>query len=108
MQHSVKNIGNDYEKLSIMRNDEKQFNANDFFQFAKNRIEKYGLIESDDDLLVSTWYCNSLIDDYRLTIQNEMNLSGIITPDCDHKGHGSRIVFGERRCAKCGALYGYI
>lgn len=24
---------------------------------------------------------------------------------CDHK-HGSRIVFGERRCAKCGVLFG--
>ena len=25
---------------------------------------------------------------------------------CDHNKHGSRIVFGERRCAKCGALFG--
>jgi len=26
---------------------------------------------------------------------------------CDHK-HGSRIIFGERRCAKCGVLFGRV
>ena len=34
-------------------------------------------------------------------------LSGVIKSVCDHKD-GSRIVFGERRCAKCGALFGRI
>ena len=34
-------------------------------------------------------------------------LSDVIKSVCEHKG-GSRIVFGERRCAKCGALFGRI
>jgi len=68
MQHSVKNIGDNYEKLSIMRKDKYQFNANDFFQFAKDNIKNYSIIESGDDLLVSTWYIDSLIEDYQSTI----------------------------------------
>ena len=70
MQHSVKNIGDNYEKLSIMRKDKNQFKANDFFQFANNNKEKYSIIENGDDLLISTWYSDSLIRDYQSTNQN--------------------------------------
>jgi hypothetical protein len=70
MQHSVKNIGDNYEKLSIMRKDKNQFKANDFFQFANDNRKKYRIIENGDDLLVSTWYSDSLIKDYKSTIQN--------------------------------------
>ena len=34
-------------------------------------------------------------------------LSDVIKSVCEHK-YGSRIIFGERRCAKCGALFGRI
>ena len=70
MQHSVKNIGKDYEKISTYRNDKNKFNATDFFEFAKNNKNKYSIIENGDDLLVSTWFCNDLIKDYKLTIKN--------------------------------------
>lgn len=68
MQHSVKFIGDNYEKLSISRKDKKQFNANNFFQFAKGNKSKYSIIENGEDLLVSTWYSDSLIKDYQSTI----------------------------------------
>lgn len=70
MQHSVKNIADNYEKLSIMRKDKNQFNANNFFQFAKDNKNKYSIIENGEDLLVSTWYSDSLIKDYQSIIQN--------------------------------------
>lgn len=38
---------------------------------------------------------------------NKLLLSDVIKSVCEHKD-GSRIVFGERRCAKCGALFGRI
>ena len=65
MQHSVKNIGERYEELSIMRKDKYQFGAKEFFEFAKNNAKKYSIIENGDDLLVSTWYSDSLINDYK-------------------------------------------
>jgi len=68
MQHSVKNIGNEYERFSILRKDKNQFNSNNFFQFAKNNKKKYNLIENDEDLLVSTWHSTDLISDYKSTI----------------------------------------
>lgn len=34
-------------------------------------------------------------------------LSDVIKSVCEHK-NGSRIVFGERRCVKCGTLFGRI
>lgn len=65
MQHSVKYIGEKYQKLSELRNDIIKFNALDFYNFAlMNRI-KYSLIGTDDDLLVSTWYSDHLINDYK-------------------------------------------
>jgi hypothetical protein len=69
MQHSVDYIGKKREEFSIMRKDEKQFNSKDFFEFAKKNKEKYSIIESGTDLLVSTWYSNELIEAYRLTIK---------------------------------------
>jgi hypothetical protein len=65
MQHSVKNIGKNYEELSIMRNDKIKFNQMDFFNFAKENIYKYRIIKSIDDLLISTWYVDDLTNDYR-------------------------------------------
>ena len=69
MEHSVKNIGDNYENISQIRNDKNKFNSNDFFKFAKQNINKYSLIENDDDLFVNTWYSNSLINDYKLLLQ---------------------------------------
>lgn len=66
MQHSVKQIADNQEKLSIMRNDSNQFNAANFFQFVKDNKDKYRIIESNEDLLVSSWYSDSLINDYKL------------------------------------------
>jgi hypothetical protein len=68
MQHSVRYIGNNYENLSIMRKDKKQFNANDFFQFASDNKEKYSIIDTEYDLLVSTWHSDDLIKAYKETI----------------------------------------
>jgi hypothetical protein len=68
MQHSIKQIGSNYEKLSIMRKDKNPFNKEDFYQFAKSNMKKYSIIENGDDLLVSTWYSGSLIYAYQETI----------------------------------------
>lgn len=70
MQHSVKQIGDNYQEFSVMRKDKNQFSSSDFFQFAKNNIKKYSLIENGEDLLVSTFFSDELISDYKLTIQN--------------------------------------
>lgn len=51
MQHSVKDIGRHRESLSSLRKDLNMFNAQDFFQFAKVNMSKYGIIENSDDLL---------------------------------------------------------
>ena len=69
MQHSVKEIGEMYSELSEKRKDKKLFKSDDFFNFAKENKGKYSLIESGEDLLVSTWYSNDLIEDYRKTMQ---------------------------------------
>lgn len=64
MQHSVKQIGGNYERFSILRKEKPQFNKENFFEFAKSNMKRYNIIESGDDLLVSTWYSDSLINDY--------------------------------------------
>ena len=69
MQHSIKYIGKTHEEISIMRKDKNQFNSVDFFNFAKENKEKYSIIENGDDLIVSTWYSNELIDAYRSTLK---------------------------------------
>jgi hypothetical protein len=68
MQHSVKEIGKRYSEISNKRKDKKLFKFEDFINFAKENKRKYSLIENGDDLLVSTWYSNDLIDDYRNTL----------------------------------------
>jgi hypothetical protein len=69
MQHSVKSIGENYELLSNMRKDVVRFVAKDFYDFAKQNINKYSLLEREDDLRVSTWYSDSLIKDYQNSIK---------------------------------------
>jgi len=64
MQHSVKQIAKNYHKLSELRYDTIRFEYLDFIQYAKDHMKEYSLIQSGDDLLVSTWYSNDLIDDY--------------------------------------------
>jgi len=68
MQHSVKEIGKRYSELSEMRKDKKRFDDSNFIQFAKDNKNKYSIIENGDDLLVSTWYSDELIEDYRKTL----------------------------------------
>jgi len=67
MQHSIQNIGERYEEFSRMRKEKTPFNSNDFFNFAKENKKKYSIIESGDDLLVSTWHSDALINDYKKT-----------------------------------------
>lgn len=65
MRHSVKYIGEDLEKLSVLRNDKNYFNAQKFFSFAKENQSKYSIVEIKDDLFVNSWNSNSLIDDFK-------------------------------------------
>jgi hypothetical protein len=51
-----------------MRKDNKRFKKDGFIQFAREHKEKYHLIDNGDDMLVSTWYSNDLIEDYRKTL----------------------------------------
>ena len=68
MQHSVKEIAKRYSEISEMRKDKKLFKMEDFVNFAKENARKYSLIEHGDDLLVSTWHSDDLINDYRKTL----------------------------------------
>jgi hypothetical protein len=68
MQHSVKEIAKRYSEISEKRNDKKLFKQDGFINFAKENKSKYSLIEYGDDLLVSTWYSDDLINDYRKTL----------------------------------------
>lgn len=69
MQHSIKEIGKRYQSLSDKRKDKLRFNALDFYSFALNNKMKHSIIENGDDLLVSTWYSDELIEDYKKTIR---------------------------------------
>ena len=68
MQHSVKEIAKRYSEISEMRKDKKPFKMEGFVNFAKENVRKYSLIENGDDLLVSTWYSDELVNDYRKTL----------------------------------------
>lgn len=68
MQHSVKEIGRRNSKLSKRRDDNKLFNYNDFLKFASDNKKRYSLIESGEDLLVSTWDSDDLVNDYKNNI----------------------------------------
>lgn len=65
MWHSIKYIGSKREEISNMRNDKIKFNTDEFFNYAKNNRKKYHLIDSGDDLQISTWYTDDLIKDYK-------------------------------------------
>lgn len=65
MQHSVKYIGSEYERMSTLRQEKPVFSAEKFFQFAKDNQEKYHIIENGDDLLVSSWNSDKLIKDFK-------------------------------------------
>ncbi len=68
MQHSVKEIAKRYSELSDKRKDTFRFDEQQFIEFASNNKKKYSLIENGNDLLVSTWYSDDLIEDYRNSI----------------------------------------
>jgi hypothetical protein len=68
MNHPIKEIAKRYSELSDLRKDKKRFVGSDFIQFAKDNKNKYSLIEDGDDLLVSTWHSNDLIEDYQKTL----------------------------------------
>lgn len=68
MQHSVKEIAKRYSEISSKRKDKKLFKFDDFINFAKENKKRYSLIENGDDFLVSTWYSDDLIGDYRQTL----------------------------------------
>ena len=68
MNHPIKEIAKRYSELSDLRKDKKRFVGSDFIQFAKDNKNKYYLIEDGDDLLVSTWHSNDLIEDYQKTL----------------------------------------
>lgn len=68
MQHSINHIATTHSEISDMRKDNKRFKKDGFIQFAREHKEKYHLIDNGDDMLVSTWYSNDLINDYRKTL----------------------------------------
>jgi hypothetical protein len=68
MQHSVKEIGKRYSELSEKRKDKNLFKLDGFITFAKENKDKYSIIEDGDDFLVSTWYSDFLINDYKKTL----------------------------------------
>ena len=68
MQHSVKEIGKRYSEISSKRKDKKLFKFEDFINFARENKKKYSLIENGEDLLVSTWHSDDLIEDYKNTL----------------------------------------
>lgn len=65
MQHSINYIAKTYSEISELRKDEKRFSESGFIEFARHNQEKYSLIDNGFDMLVSTWYSNDLIKDYR-------------------------------------------
>ncbi len=68
MQHSVKEIGEKYQKLYKKR--EKKFDSSQFYIFALNHQKLYSLIKTfNDDFLVSTWHVDNLIADYVKTLK---------------------------------------
>jgi hypothetical protein len=65
MWHSIKYIGTKREEITNRLNDKIKFSTDDFFNYAKNNKEKYKIIDSGDDLQISTWYVDDLIKDYK-------------------------------------------
>jgi hypothetical protein len=69
MYHRISEIGQRYQELSELRKEKNIFKADIFFDFAKQNINKYSIVEKGDDLLVSTWYSDKLIDDFQKTLK---------------------------------------
>ena len=65
MQHSINFIGERYSELSSKRGDKNLFIKEDFIIFAQANRGRYHLIDDGDDLLVSSFYSNDLINSYR-------------------------------------------
>jgi hypothetical protein len=65
MQHSINDIGERYSEISLKRFDKNLFIKQDFIRFAQASREKYHLIDNGDDLLVSSFYSNDLINSYK-------------------------------------------
>lgn len=76
MQHSIIFIAKTYSEISDLRKDKERFSYEGFISFAKENKRKYSLIESGEDLLVSTWYSNELINDYRKTLKKSSDGKG--------------------------------
>jgi len=68
MQHSVKFISKSNSELSDRRKDKKRFSYEGFIQYAKDNMDKYSIIDTGHDMLVSTWYSSDLINDYQKTL----------------------------------------
>lgn len=54
MKTRIIDIGDNYETLSIKRNDTLKFNSIGFVNFAKQNINKYGIFNINNDLFVGT------------------------------------------------------
>lgn len=71
MEHSVKEIGKRYARLSNMRNDKKLFDYDKFMEFVKKNMGKYQLLEHEyieNDFTVTTLHTNDLINDFKQTL----------------------------------------
>jgi hypothetical protein len=69
MLHQVKQIGANYENISLRRNDKIKFSCQDFLKFAETFQKKYCLLKENDGLYVSTFYSETLLNDfYKQTI----------------------------------------
>jgi hypothetical protein len=69
MQHSVKEIGKRYQAISDKREDKLRFNAQNFYIFALSNQKKYSIVPNGQDLLVSTWHSDDLIENYKKTLK---------------------------------------
>lgn len=69
MQHSIKETGKIYQELSDLRKDKLRFVALNFYIFALSNQKKYSIVPNGNDLLVSTWFINDLVDDYKKTLK---------------------------------------
>ena len=69
MWFSIKEIARVNSTLSKFRKENICFNYEDFMKFAKENKDKYCLIESNDELLVSSWNSGDLINNYKTFLE---------------------------------------
>lgn len=72
MLHSVKQIGEEREKLAKMRKSDN-FSAEKFLEFAEKNKEKYNITIVGDEYKVSTWYVDDLIRDFKQMNEQDEN-----------------------------------